>query len=230
MATLAPAPEIVRYLAIFHRMFDPTARYGREGNRADIVLTGWMADALHNVPGLLLRYDRASPAWWTAEAMDQWMYHFPETLRDAATPDPLADECAHIFTAAELPVGFVDVADPYGDIAPEQKLREYADFLYYACLTLRGFRSWGADRPRPWRTMTDAPGAEQWMAFVARYAAALLPIPGGLTRWSRFDENRFFADALAIGDDLPEERREHWRQHFTFRRDKIFGVSQGQDQ
>ena len=57
-------------------------------------------------------------------------------------------------------------------------------------------------------------GAIQETQFCAQYAAALLPLPAGLVRWSAFDEERYLAEAAARESLVPEIYQGSWKTRF----------------
>lgn len=64
----APAQELVRFLAVFHRFLTATEGYSTRADRSGVLLGGWLADALHNVPFLLRHY--SLDAWHSPAKMD----------------------------------------------------------------------------------------------------------------------------------------------------------------
>lgn len=68
---LAPPEALVRYLAPFRRAFAAVATYARRRDRGGLLLGGYVADALHNVPAVLWRYDES--AWHAPAAMRDWL-------------------------------------------------------------------------------------------------------------------------------------------------------------
>ncbi len=65
-----PASNIVmvRNLARFQRFFEATIDYRQRGDIPGMLLSGRLADSLHNVPGML--WHRDSHAFWSSEEID----------------------------------------------------------------------------------------------------------------------------------------------------------------
>src|SRR5579883_1971593 len=94
---IAPVPELVHYLAIFHRFAVALTDAVERRDVAGILMGVWIADTLHNVPGMLRRYDPAAD-WNGPVQLAEWMREFPKRVRKAGAPDELAAACDAIFS------------------------------------------------------------------------------------------------------------------------------------
>jgi hypothetical protein len=208
---LAPASELVRYLAIFQRAFVAIENYTRTEDKAGMLLGGWIADALHNVPGLLINY--SPDAWYNPVRMDEWMHDFPEEMEERELPPHLVRDCRAIFaragTAQELQLQD-DLSDI--DIAPPPKMRGYLTILYHACLGMRLIRRYGHRSHTPWKGLeslwTDE--ADERAEDNSLTVQMLCPLPKGLVHWSQFDEARFRQAGLNLVSHRSLEEQEAW--------------------
>src|SRR5579862_9111044 len=90
--SIAPTTVLIRYLDIFRRWFLATNRYAESGDQNGLLLSAWIADALHNVPSMLYGegrvrqrevVERLKPLWteslptgvdrWGAESLLTWL-------------------------------------------------------------------------------------------------------------------------------------------------------------
>lgn len=84
----APPEEMVRYLAAFRRAFSAIAAYTEKRDRAGLLLGGYLADALHNVPSMLWHCDESE--WHNPRDMRAWLeYEFFDRLRSLSAPPAL---------------------------------------------------------------------------------------------------------------------------------------------
>ena len=197
---IAPTLELIRYLCLFHRVFEAMQMFMKAQDEDGIVLMAWIADAIHNVPAMLWRYDATfDPACrgWAKSTAD-WMIAFPQVVGECMPPAHIMAACEAIFsdqnTAAELGLSddFHDL-----DLAPPEKLATYIDLCYHACLAIR----WRQIARTPWR-QKDPHWSDQQaytMSLMGKIAELLVLLPYGLTHWHDVDEEAFTQAA-----------RQHW--------------------
>ena len=143
---LAPAPVLLRCLAVFHRFFTAVEDYSRADDKAGMLLIGYLADALHNVPGMLWHCDKAD-VWRTPDSMDAWMLDFPDHIRKKAAPERIIADGERILSAENSAqtlgarAGVADIVDL--DLCPLREMRLYLDLIYHACLSMRMMRNYG---------------------------------------------------------------------------------------
>jgi hypothetical protein len=53
---VAPTTELIRYLGLLRDVLITIRNYGLNGGRDEALFCGFLADAVHNLPGLLLHY------------------------------------------------------------------------------------------------------------------------------------------------------------------------------
>lgn len=113
---LAPAEEIVHFLAVFRRAF-LFIRACENDDRVGMVFGGWLADTLHNVSARLCHYDLGG---W----QDGRPTAFPQYVGQHA-PEAVASVCSRIF-AAEHDLTDLGLEPDLGDmdLAPAHKLRQ----------------------------------------------------------------------------------------------------------
>jgi hypothetical protein len=199
---LAPAPVLVGHLAVFRRALVAIDGYTRIGDKEGMLLGGYLANALHNVPSML--WNCRADEWFSPEKMEEFLNEFPAFAEEKGAPERLVADCQRILSpeGAARELGLRDDLSDL-DLAPLPKMRVYLDVLYWACLSMRLMRNHGhrpmpafRDLPQVW---TDR--AEEQATFNGRVAAALEPVPSALVRWGNFDEARFrrhsFEDAVA---------------------------------
>ncbi len=216
---LAPTPTLVRYLAVFQRFLDAVVDYTHDGDKLGMLLGGWLADALHNVPGMLWHCD--PNAWHNPAGMDAWMNEFPERMREKSAPERLVADSRRILSAESgtQALGLRDdVADL--DLAPLPKMCIYLNLLYDACLSMRFLRNVRRrSSPAIWQGVEQAWSemAEQADAqahFNGVIASVLRPVPAALVRWGSFDAEQFYNEALKAADLFPQKDRETWISYF----------------
>src|SRR5579871_4160030 len=154
---IAPIHELIRYLCLFRRWFVASQGYVRHQDTAGVILAAWIADALHNVPTMLWRYD--PKADWNGPAqLAAWMKSFPKVVRKQGAPARIAADCDAIFSPAgawaELHLD-KDLSDL--DLAPAEKMAAYLDIFRDACLYIRWRHG-----PYPWKETS-----EHWQAHEA---------------------------------------------------------------
>lgn len=182
---LAPPETIVRSLAVFQRAFLIIRAQDGTQDRVGQLFGGELAGALHNVPSRLCYYKTNS---W----VDNRPAVFPRYVRRYA-PEPIASNCAWIFTGDNIAsLGLQDDLSDM-DLAPPKKLRQYLSVFYYACLTLRLMQNYGTGRAF-WKDVETkwSANADEYGAFCALLADVLHDVPTALVHWSRFDEREFW--------------------------------------
>lgn len=225
---LAPLPDMVRYLAIFHRMFGAMDGYFRARDKEGILLGGWLADAMHNVPGML--WSCTADSWFTPASISEWLNEFVENLSAMDAPQRLQADaqriCSMENSAAVLELR-EDLTD--ADFAPLPEMKSYLHRLYGACVTMRLIRNRGnspfkqantpearqrirdmdpADRPpyHPWHNLEQiwTPDADMQAEYNQRIVTLLLPVPKALVHWDRFDVEEFrAAEERLLADGSP---------------------------
>lgn len=210
---LAPTEELVRYLSILRRSFACIHAWGTTGNRDGMLFGGWLADALHNVPDMLLhetRYTYPSP-----KSIGDWLDRgFPAMMRHHfAAPE-------HLLSAYEAILSPENAASELGiedgiDIAPIDGMQRYLALFYDAFLEIRDMRRYGS-KPTPWPILPQkwsAEADEDGLKY-ADVAGLLESVPAGLLRWGDFDEVRFLR-AAREGEGIYSERYlTHWQSRF----------------
>jgi hypothetical protein len=238
---LAPAPVIVRYLAVFQRALIAIQDYTRNGDKPGMLLGGWLADALHNVPAMLWHSSHASEH--TPEAMDIWMNSFPDMLIKRAAPARLVEDSRRIVSAegAAHELGLrEDLTDL--ELASLPKMREYLNMIYEACVLMRGMRNYGTPPFTPLEAQENVrnvtPGVNEQMSnrlvytpwsgleyawtedaqthavFNGRMATLLQPVPQALVHWVQFDRAQWVRTVLEAIADLPDDHQQWWRSFF----------------
>lgn len=196
--SLAPTAEIVHSLALFHRALRTIHAHGMRGDRVGMVFGGWLANTLHNVPAHLCHYN---PSGW----VDNRPTAFPLSMQKYA-PAAIAAECKDIF-ASENDLSDLGLRPDLSnlDLAPPNKLREYLNVLYHACLTMRLMSNYGNGRIRAFWEDVDAHWsleADEYGAFCAQIADALYGLPTGLVHWNGFDKRGFRQEARRAEREL----------------------------
>jgi hypothetical protein len=214
---MAPGPVIALYLAVFYRCLAYISEAGKSHDRDAMLLGGHLADALHNVPAFLCRYN--CDDWHSAEHFMSLLLEWHEVPEWHGAPPGILDACRQLFQP-ELRPGELGLAADLSnlDLAPQHRLAPYLSLLYEACLTMRLIRSYGAsssgdeDSGRFWNTADEnwRPKGDEHGAANGVLAAILLPLPAALVTWNRFDETQFHAQAErrwieGFGDT-------HWRE------------------
>lgn len=213
MASLAPASELVRYLAVFHRAFAAIERYRRDEDWEGAYRSGWLADTLHNAPSVVLNY--GADVWYTPERMNEIFEAASIDMTKIGASAHLVRDFYHIFspqgTAAEL-----GLRDDLSDLSPPppQKARYYADYLRLEFVAIRHIRSYGEWKPLPWSVAQEkwSEEASKVARLNGHLARAVLPLLVGLVHWETFDEAAFFDRTIALASELSEEDRPQWFQ------------------
>ena len=81
----APHHVLLWYLAIFHRLFSGMERAAADRDREAMWACQWAADALHNVPAMLRRYD-ATDEWHDPARFKRQITGFPRFLASMGAP------------------------------------------------------------------------------------------------------------------------------------------------
>jgi hypothetical protein len=204
---LAPLQEIVRYLAMFERMFEAMDSYFRAGDKDGILLGGWLADALHNVPDTL--WNCTSRTGYTLEETQAWLINFVEGLRRKEAPERILSD-AQCILSSEHSAAVLGLRDDLTDVdlAPLAGLNTYLYRLYYACVELRAMINHGNNplrnlprplvfRPKykPWDNLESVwtSDADELAASHSLLVAVLRPLPQALVKWSDFDAEGYEA-------------------------------------
>jgi hypothetical protein len=199
--SIAPTSELIRFLCLFRRTFIAMQRFVREQDEDGIILMAWIADALHNVPGMLWRYDPAQD-WNGPQQMKRWMAQFPDGVRSCAPPDHIQFACINVFSAAGATAELAlaeDLSDL--DLAPPEQMAAYLDLFYRACITIR----WRQAPHMPWRTLDEhwASARSGKIEAMSRMAELLAQAPVGLVHWGQFDRDDFTRQARSIWQTWP---------------------------
>lgn len=219
---LAAAPEMVRYLALFHRAFGVTAGYKEDRNPNEALLGGYLANALHNLPGILRNYDE--DRWNNPGDIERWAKRgMPKMIAGYGAPEAVISLCSRVVspegTAAEL-----GLSDDLSDLnlAPSDAFDYYLTQFYYTFLTVRMLRNHGnkgdtslpsqGRRYSPWHDLrqnwTDR--ADEKAMLCACIAQALLPVIAGLVRWNTFEEDLWLQEARLAKASVPERFHNAW--------------------
>ena len=201
---IAPPAAFLRYIAVFHRAFVAIDDYTRRGDRPGMLLGGWLADALHNVPSLLWHY--SPDGWHSPQNTDAWLTAFPGKMQRRGAPEDVVRDSerivAHGGEAHEL-----GIRDDLGDfdLAPTESLDTYLETIYLAFLSMRVMRNYGARPHATWQGLEQVwtERADAQAAFNGLMASVLLPVPSGLVRWGQFDKAAFRHAALASNCGFP---------------------------
>jgi hypothetical protein len=177
----APAQEVVRHLAIFHRFFSAWDEAATAGDLERLWLCQWVADALHNVPAMLVEQSSEYP-WMTPERINAWVRAFPNSLDGPETPPRLIVECREMvafsepWRALDLTEGLTDL-----DLAPRPEFERAMRLVYSAFLAMR--------QRAPWRRMeaSDWDRCQKLGSWGHPLARVLQPLPRGLVHWLNFD-------------------------------------------
>jgi hypothetical protein len=66
-SALPPVAELQRFLRLFHHAFITIRNHGLQRRADEALFCGYVGDALHNVPDLLLRYAEFDQEHWERE-------------------------------------------------------------------------------------------------------------------------------------------------------------------
>lgn len=180
-----PTDTLLWYLAIFQRLFTGMEEAADAHDREAMWLYQWAADTLHNVPGMLQRYDEPS-SWQSPADLAGWVLNFPDLVEHLGASPRIIRLSEQLISPADVHqvLGLeVDLHDL--ELAPEGELSEYLRGLYRFCLDTR--QRW------PRAEMED----EDWRVceFQGRnnrlLACAMKDLPQGLAHWSEFDSSAF---------------------------------------
>lgn len=212
---IAPTPQLLHHLTIFQRTFLSVEAYTQRGDKAGMLLGGWLADALHNVPHMLLHYD--DDGVHNPVDTSAWLKSFPASMRGRGAPTNIVADCQHVLSndGAATELGLKDDMSDFG-LAPEAKLREYLDMIHRAFLSMRVMTSHGNRPLISWHELDQVwtEAAFSHAALNGLMASVLSPLPLGLVRWSRFKEDEFRQNAMNVGERLCVESRNDWRNFF----------------
>jgi hypothetical protein len=215
---LAPPRVMARYLAVFERSLQFIKRAGERLDRDEMLLGGYLADTLHNVPAFLTRYE--CDEWHRAERFASTLAYAPEEPECNGAPPRIVEACRRLFTA-DLQPGELGLDPDLQDLclAPPARLAAYLEFLYNVCLTVRLIRNYGFPRDRSdeppcfWNTSDEnwQPKGEEAGRHNHLLAAIALPTPQGLLNWKRFNEAQFLEHAERLWTIHRGES--DWREH-----------------
>jgi hypothetical protein len=211
---LAPADEMVRYLAPLRRALDSVIIHSARRDFPGLLLDGYVADALHNVPAMLWHYDEASGN--APSRMRTWLERgFLRWLHQRAPPE-LVEQAERVIAAA----GGFEVLGLSGGpehvrLPPLECLGACLDRLKSACLTVRFLRNIGGpvwNARSQWIDLDErvTPKDEEYSAMCGEVARALLALPAAVVSWPTFDRAAFLREVRTRG--LPKP----WRDKFDF--------------
>jgi predicted metal-dependent HD superfamily phosphohydrolase len=200
---IAPTEVLIRYLCLFRRWLLAAQRYVQNHDEHGVFLSAWIADALHNIPTMLWRYD-PSTNWNSPQELADWIKVFPQVVRKQGAPARIASECDAIFSP-EGAVEELHLRDDLSDLdlARPRMMSAYLDLLYSACVGIRT-RPGGEN---PWTQKSEfwQEREAETTAAMGRIADVLVEVPCALVHWSTFDEARFTAQATALWEDWPRD-------------------------
>jgi hypothetical protein len=195
---------LIWYLAVFRRLFVRMDAAATDEDREAMWVCQWAADALHNVPSLLRRYEDRSQhyAWYTPADAERQLLAFPEFISEIGGPEPgvaLARELvSQQGAAAELGLA-PDLRDL--DLAPELELHGLLDLLFRLSIGMR---------QRTPRAIL-AEGCWAYCEFQGRNNAILArlakELPVGLVHWRQFDAAAFRERIELANTELARWRR-----------------------
>jgi hypothetical protein len=216
----APLSEWVYYLAVFRRALLSIQEYAEQRDSDRMLLGGYLADALHNVPALLWHYEDGG--WHDPARIRGWIQNYPQHLQKLHAP-------------IEVVAGAVFVVSPDNDarrlglendfsnhnIPPTETQELLLDMLYASCLWMRGIRGFGrATRHNaahhPWHRLYKMWNEEamEFGTFNGLLAEAQRDIPCALLRWQDYGVTALTDPTLWLMDSVPERYRDWWQKHF----------------
>jgi hypothetical protein len=197
---LAPPDEMVRYLATFRRFLDSVVAHSERHDLPGLLLDGYLADALHNLPAMLWHYDETS--WHAPSQMRTWLERdFLEWLRQWAPPE-LVEHAGRVLAAAGAPEVLGLPGGPEQlRLPPLESLGACLDVLHTACVTIRSLRNLAGNWSReggPWANLKHVTAAEEKRATaMGELARVLLPVPAAIVSWPTFDRAAFGREVRA---------------------------------
>lgn len=214
---LAPVPELIRYLSILRRSFACIRKWGTTEDRDGMLFGGWLADALHNVPNMLLHY-APHAAWHSPTSISDWLERgFPAQMRHHfGAPEHLLAAYEGILSAENAAMGLgIEFPQDAPDVAPPNAMLRYLTLFYDALLEMRYMRNYGC-KPAPWPVRLEnwSREADEDGRFNADFAGLLEVIPAGLVRWDGFDEEKLLRTAREKEGAIPDKYRKYWRSRF----------------
>jgi hypothetical protein len=195
--SIAPLPELVRYLAAFSRALTAIQRWSQTDDRQGMLLGGYVANSLHNVPGHLRYYE--PDAYLSFFPCDPGVPQSP--WGNEQLPPRLAEDWAHIFSEGD-DLAELGLAADLGNLdfaAPRQAVR-CLDALYQGCLSMRLMRNNNGGHPIAWNDV-DArwtERAERDGRLNGSLAEVLRPVPSAIVRRGDFNERQFRREILKI--------------------------------
>jgi hypothetical protein len=213
---IAPRHILSDFLAIFHRAFTAIDEYGTAEDQLGIHFGGWLADALHNVPGML-RDCRPIHEWHSPDALKDWLaLGFLESLLEFNAPERILREakCITSFERFDDESEFA-ISNPHFCIAPKCEFEWYTDKLADACIRIRTIRyHWDTPTGLLWGELEPSRAEEaiRQGIYNALIARLLLPVPKLLLTWSEAQENAFQGLAIEVLRAMPKQFQDpFWR-------------------
>jgi hypothetical protein len=181
---VVPPDTLIWYLAVFRRMFLGMETAAASGDREAMWLYQWAADALHNVPGMLLRHEDP-PGWNSQENTARRLLDFPVLVARLGVPSRLV-RLAEGLVTREGTCEDLGLAADLRDLhfAPEAALAEHLRVLYGLCLETRQRQPWATLDEQGW---LDCEYHGRNNGLIGSVAKGL---PPGLVRWHEFDPSR----------------------------------------
>ena len=185
---LAPPEVLVRYLAIFRRVFAEMEAAAAADDLAGMWLCQWAADALHNVPGMLADYDRKPDDWNSPQRLSEWMVEFPESLAELGGPPEVVTRARELFesTGSHTLLGLTDDLRDF-NAPPKDQLERYIKSLKDMCLETRYRLFWSAANGN-----CQSP-CRKFGLRNGRIGGLAKDIPLAIAQWNTFDRESFRA-------------------------------------
>jgi hypothetical protein len=217
LPSIAPPADLVRYMAFFHRAFAAIDDYTVAGDKQGMLLGGWLADALHNVPGVLQHYSDDSSQ--NALHMTNRIEVLPNRLLNSNAPERLITDCTRILSETDTArdLGLQDDLSDI-DIAPDTEMILYLHILAKACIYMRMAGNCESKSENRWEDLDSS--WNKWAYNQAKLsglvASTLRTLPSGLVKWSEFDRNAFRRHVLNATINVPRPKQLYWYQvHHT---------------
>jgi hypothetical protein len=176
-----PVDTLIWHLAVFQRLFAGMEEAAAASDREAMWLYQWAADTLHNVPGMLQRYDEPS-GWQSPEDIARWVLNFPDLVEHLGATPRIIRWSERLLSQTDVHETLGLAADLQGlDLAPEAELAEPLRSLYHFCLDTR--QRWPrADLDEEdWRVCEFQGQNNGVLARTAKH------LPRGLVHWHEFD-------------------------------------------
>ena len=200
-------------MAVFQRAFAAIDEYALAGDKQGMLFGGWLANALHNVPGVLQYY--SDDASLNAQRITNRLEVLPERLRTSNAPERLITDCNRILSECDAArdLGLKeDLSDI--DLAPDTDMCLYLDILYEACLVMRLTENCSSKSDNRWADLDNSWSA--WAYEQAKLsgliASTLRTLPSGLVKWNEFDRKAFRRNACKASRHIPRAERFLWKK------------------